>query len=278
MTGIKLLVADVDGTLLTSDKRLTPATVDAVRELDRAGIRFALASARPPLGLLYEIARLNVSAPVAAFNGAMMVEPLPSLRTTAHRELSSRLVQPVASLLEGAGLDMWAYCGLSWYVKDRDGRRVAWETSCVGFRPEIIRSWADLPGRPAKLVGVSEDAGLLARMADELDARFRTALNAAASTPFYLDITPPGADKGTALSWLADYYGLAPSQVAAIGDGFVDVPMLLAAGVSFAMGNAPDAVKAMASAVTVSCDEDGFAAAAAKIISGQVSPDTSARN
>src|SRR5882724_8357797 len=72
---ISLLLSDIDGTLVTKDKRLTPATIDAVRKLGERGIAFAITSARPPRGLTHIIETLNITTPASGFNSGMIVDP-----------------------------------------------------------------------------------------------------------------------------------------------------------------------------------------------------------
>lgn len=280
MTPIRMVVADVDGTLLRDDKTLSPATVAAVTALHEAGIVFTLASARPPLGLRSLAQQLRITEVMAAFNGAALVAPTMGIMTWS--ELSSRVVQPVANLLEDNGLDMWAYCGLDWFVQYQalGSSRVNWETECVGFAPQVTGNWSELPRRPLKLVGVSEDPAAVEAARDAIGVRLRTAVSAATSTPFYLDITAPGNDKGTAVQELAALNGIRLSEIAVIGDGHVDIPMFLTAGprnpdtglvtekigLSIAMGNAPDAVKMLADVATASNQDDGFAEAVRKYI------------
>lgn len=275
MTPIGMVVADVDGTLLKDDKTLTPATVKAVGDLRDAGVYFTMASARPPLGMRGIAAALGVTGPVAAFNGGVFTEP-PIASSLESRTLSTRLVQPVADLLAGNGLEMWAYCGMEWFVPQHGlhGARVDWEISCVGFLPTAISDWSLLPGRPSKLVGVAgDDTSGIEAARDAIDVHLRTAVSAGASTPFYLDVTPPGVDKGLAVRKLAEIQGARNlAAVAVIGDGYVDIPMFLEKGVglSIAMGNAPHVVQMMADKVTLSNEEDGFAEAVRQLLEGEL--------
>ncbi len=75
MTPIKLLISDVDGTLVTKDKRLTPASIEAVRELRARGIQFSVTSSRPPFGMRMLREPLNLDLPMGAFNGSSIVRP-----------------------------------------------------------------------------------------------------------------------------------------------------------------------------------------------------------
>lgn len=266
MPPVRLVVADVDGTLLTNDKLIAPSTSAAVKRLRDNGVAFTLASARPPLGLLPAAEPLGVTGPVAAFNGGTVTALDPAFVYHA-QTLSERLVQPVADTLGLYGLDMWAYCGNAWYVTDTLGLRVGQEAADTRMWPDTVGDWSQLPGRPSKLVGVGKGPAQLRRARESLDARLRTALTAAESTPFYLDITPPGVNKGTAVQYLAAWHAVPLESVMVIGDGMVDVPMFLEKGVlSVAMGNAPFQVQAMAGHVTATNEDDGFARAVEEFV------------
>jgi HAD superfamily hydrolase (TIGR01484 family) len=106
---IRLLLADVDGTLVTPEKVLTQRTIDAVQALDAAGVLFALTSGRPPRGMSMLIEPLRISTPVAAFNGGLIVEP--DMSVVEQKEVPRELVGPTLELMESFGLSTWIYRG-----------------------------------------------------------------------------------------------------------------------------------------------------------------------
>ena len=118
-SSIKLLLADVDGTLVTPDKVLTGRAVDAVRRLGEAGILFAITSGRPPRGMSMLIEPLNLATPIAAFNGGILVNR--DMSVIEQRVIPEDLVVPVAELIASFGLDTWVYRGADWYVPDPQG-------------------------------------------------------------------------------------------------------------------------------------------------------------
>jgi hypothetical protein len=117
-----LLLTDVDGTLVTSEKVLTEASVRAVRDLGRAGILFALTSGRPPRGLSMLIEPLDLQTPIAAFNGGLLVNR--DMSIIEQRVIPGELLGPTIDLLESFSLGVWVYCGADWYVKDVKGPHV----------------------------------------------------------------------------------------------------------------------------------------------------------
>src|SRR5580704_5760712 len=122
---IRLLVADVDGTLVTQEKVLTPRAIDAVRALNAAGVLFAVTSGRPPRGMSMLIEPLRISTPIAAFNGGLIVQP--DMTVIEQKVIPRQLVAPALELIESFGLVTWIYRGADWYVQDVAGPHVKQE-------------------------------------------------------------------------------------------------------------------------------------------------------
>ncbi len=257
-TRIRLLIADVDGTLLTSGKVLTPSTCRAVERLRAAGVAFTITSGRPPRGMAMLMGPLKLTGPVAAFNGGVFVKS--DLRTIlAQRTIPPAVARQTVDHLLAAGLDVWVYQGAEWFLRRADAFRVARERSNVGFDPIVIDDLHSVLDEPIKIVGVSEDRSLVARLESELNARLGTEASAARSTAFYLDVTHPEANKGMVVREASRILEIPLDQIATIGDMSNDEPMLSIAGLSVAMGNASAQVQSVACHVTRSNEEDGFA-------------------
>jgi len=231
---IKLVIADVDGTLVTKDKTLTPATCAAVDRLRAAGIAFTITSGRPPRGMAKLVEQLKLTAPVAAFNGGVYVKA--DLTTVLARHTIPRAVARAAvDYLHDAGMDVWVYQDADWYITRPKGPRVARETSNVGFGPTVIRDIHDVLDAPIKIVGVSLDGGLVGRCQAALAERLGTAATAAQSSTAYVDVTHPDANKGMVVREAARLLHLPIEDIATVGDMPNDMPMLEAAGMGIAM-------------------------------------------
>jgi len=261
---IKLLLADVDGTLVTPDKVLTDRAVDAVRRLGEARILFAVTSGRPPRGMSMLIEPLNLTTPIAAFNGGILVNR--DMSVIEQRVVPEDLVVPVAELNASFGLDTWVYRGADWYVPDPKGAHVARETATVRFEPKVMASLDGLTSDVTKLVGVSDDLDAVARASEAAHDRFGDHVAAARSQPYYLDVTHPDANKGAVARYLARTYSIPTDSIATIGDMPNDVLMFAHSGLSIAMGNASLEVQHAARRVTTSNADEGFAAAVERFI------------
>lgn len=262
---VKLLLADVDGTLVTPDKVLTDRAVEAVHKLHDAGVTFAITSGRPPRGMAMLIEPLDIHTPIAAFNGGLLVDS--DMKVIEQRVLPAELVVPVADMMSSFKLDVWLYSGADWYVPKADGPHVGRESWTVKFEPKVMSDGVQgLTGSVAKLVGVSDDHDAVSKATSAVHDRFGDHVSAAASQPYYLDVTHPQANKGAVARYLAAKYKLDPDDIATIGDMPNDVLMFAHSGLSIAMGQSSPEVKRAARRVTTSNEDEGFANAVDRFI------------
>ena len=267
MADIRLVLADVDGTLVTKEKVLTPRAVAAVQSLRRRGIGFAITSGRPPRGMAMLIGPLGIDTPVAGFNGGMWVNP--DLSPIEARTLPRHVAERSIDMLQQAGLDAWVYSGEDWLVRDKAAPHVSREEWTVKFAPTIVQDFGGALDQAVKIVGVSDDLPRVEAAEKQVRDALGENASAARSQPYYLDITHPEANKGFAIGYLAKRLGLAPEQIATLGDQPNDVLMFRRSGLSIAMGNASEAVQKQATEVTASSEDDGFAKGVEQFILGE---------
>jgi Cof subfamily protein (haloacid dehalogenase superfamily)/beta-phosphoglucomutase family hydrolase len=268
MTAIGLLIADVDETLLTAEKVLTERACRAVDRLRAGGVELAITSGRPPRGMAMLVEPLKLTTPIAAFNGGMFVKP--DLTTTIEQcTLSLAVAGEVVDHLMRAGLDVWVYRGSDWFIRYPDAPHVAREEATVQFQPTVVDDLRGVLDGAVKIVGVSDDRALVARVEAELRQRIGGHASAARSQPYYLDVTHPDANKGMVVRVDSRYLQIPLQRIAAVGDMPNDVPMFGVAGMSIAMGNASPEVQRAARHVTTSNDEEGFAHAVDSFILGE---------
>ena len=263
---IKLLLADVDGTLVTQEKLLTDRAIAAVRALGEAGIQFTVTSGRPPRGMSMLIEPLDLRPPIAAFNGGLIVDG--ELREIERHALPDALVPEIIELLESFALDVWVYRGADWYVRDPEGSHVDHEAQTVQFAPSVLESFDGIADGVVKVVGVSDDFDAVARASDAAGERFGHEVSAARSQPYYVDVTHPQANKGAVVRWLSARCGIPTERIATIGDMPNDVLMFAHSGLSIAMGNADREVQRAARHVADTNEQDGFAKAVERWIVG----------
>ena len=257
-TPIRLVVSDVDGTLVRHDKTLHPETIKAAQELREAGVTLCLASSRPPRGMEMYLEPLGITTPHAGFNGGQIV-------AADNKTILDELVIPeeaAAKAVEhmtAAGLDVWVFAGSGWYVKGGDGPYVAHEAEVTRNTFTVVDDFAPYLDKTNKIMASSKTFDLVGRVEAELQAMLGAVASVNRSSPYYCDVTNVDANKGHAALALAKIAGVPPEAMACLGDMNVDVPMLKVAGLSIAMGNAADSVKAAAMVITGTNDESGWA-------------------
>jgi Cof subfamily protein (haloacid dehalogenase superfamily) len=262
---VRMVLADVDGTLVTQEKALTERAIAAVGRLREAGIEFAVTSGRPPRGMSMLVEPLALTTPISAFNGGLIVHP--DMSVVEQRTIAQAVVPAAIELLGKQGLDVWLYSGADWLVRDPKAPHVDREASTVQFDPTVVEDFDGVKD-VAKIVGISDDHDRVSAATDKAREKFGDHVSAAMSQPYYLDITHPQANKGEVVSYLSKHLGIAPEQFATIGDMPNDVLMFARSGLSIAMGNADHEVQRAARRVTASNEEEGFAKAIERVVLG----------
>ena len=201
MSRIALVVSDVDGTLLTKDKTLTESAIAAVRRLHEAGIAFTITSSRPAIGMRFLIQPLQIKLPVGAFNGGCIIDP--DLNPIELRTIPAPAVQRSLEVLNEFGTDVWLFTWDRWLARDGNGPYVPLEKRAIRADPTIVADFTPYLASACKLVGSSADAPLLQRCELAMQQALGTQATAVRSQSYYLDVTPPGCDKGTFVKAMA---------------------------------------------------------------------------
>ena len=265
----KLIALDLDGTLLDDRKQITEKTREALFAAQEAGIRLALASARPSPGLHRERDALQMQAHrgiLMSYNGGRIVDAATgevlfetAMDITQTKAVLRRLeALPVTPILDD---------GVQFYVTDKNGYKVDYECRNNNMVCTEVENLADfLSFAPVKIL-MSADPAAIRGIQKEIASFLPDSLTVVQTAAFYLEIIPKVINKGQGIRDICRVLDIAPAEVIAFGDAENDIPMLQAAGMGIAMGNASDAVKVAADRVTLSNNEDGIAAALQTLLS-----------
>ena len=258
----RLVALDVDGTLLTSDHRLTPDTVEAIARVRRQGVAVVLVTSRPPIAVHPILSALGMHGPEAAFVGSQgaltgWYSGDGELHVLHQHPMALASARAAIAVAAAAGLAVNWYTGTQWLVRQLD-ERVAREAEVVGCRPEVVVLEEQASG-PDKLllIAPADDRAVL----DEVARAMPTDLRAQTSNPTYLEVTRADVDKAAALAAHCAARGIPARSVVAMGDGRNDLGMLAYAGTAVAPANAHPEVRAAAGLLTASNDDDGVARA-----------------
>jgi len=259
MTRIALVISDVDGTLLTRDKVLTDKAARAARQLQDSWVGFTIVSSRPTIGMRFLIEPLRITLPIGSFNGSSITDP--QLNPIEQHLIPTSAAQRSLKVLNQFKVDIWLFTNDKWLTRNRDGEYNPLEKRAIKTDPVIVEDFAPYLSAACKIVGSTSDAALLQRCENAIQQALGTQALAVRSQSYYLDITPPGYDKGTFVEAIARRMGVPTDAVAAIGEMHNDLAMFRKCGMSIAMGNATDDIKRQATNVTASNQDEGFAGA-----------------
>ena len=261
---IRLLISDIDGTLVRRDKGLPEANVIAIKNLTARGLPVSLISARPAAGMLPIAAELGLEGPFGAFNGGTIFTLSGGEQCAA--QVPAALAQELLNLYAKAGVTIWFFATNRWLSTDPGNLHTPREIISSGLRPEAVSDFSPFLADADKIVAVCDDPAAMAALEAQARDIVGTAATLVRSQDYYLDCTALAANKGDGITRLAELYGVPLEQVAVIGDQGNDVAMFRRAGLAIAMGQASAAVQAEAHCVAASNDQAGVADAIARFI------------
>ena len=269
----KLLVLDVDGTLLNNAKEISKRTLAALLKVQHMGVRIVLASGRPTSGLLPLAKALeldNFGGFIVSYNGCQIIKADDG-EVMFERRINPEQIPYLEKKSRKNNFSIFTYGDDILLTDNADNiyiRREAQLNNLKIVEEEDFSIAIDFA--PCKCVLVSDDEEALRGLEAHWKRRLAGVLDVFPSEPYFLEVVPFGIDKANTLGVLMEQLGVTREEVIAIGDGVADVTMLQLAGKSVAMGHAQDSVKVCADYVTASNEEDGVAQAVEKLILAEV--------
>jgi len=271
MIARRLIVTDVDRTLLTHDLTLPQRVADALRDAREAGITVVLATARSPLGVKSHAERLGVAGLAICFNGGWIGDVSTGVALSEQRIGRADALRAMAAAQAAGARPMW-FTGSGIHALGQDPV-IAREAGTTNEPLFVANALDDLPGEPGKIMCVATQPAERAAF-DVLRAELGGRLSVSGSHPRLLEIGPRAVSKKVAIAAVASKLGFAAAECAAAGDAENDLEMLGWAGAAVTVANAVPEVKRMAHFVAPSCDEGGLADAVAWLMRRQPTPAT----
>ena len=253
----KLLAADMDGTLLDPDSRITENTEKAVKAMERAGGRFVISTGRPPRGVRAFIRQLGLTGPVICYNGAMIIRA-DTGEVLYEQGLGREDAAQILKLGHSWDVTMCIWAGNRLYGSRMDERFLRYHRN-IPSEPRLARSDEEVLDIGITKILFYDTPERIREIQSSLHRDSFRQVNFCTSQPFYLEFFSGLASKASALEHIGLLTGIRREEMMAVGDGENDLSMLQAAGLGVAMDNAPQSVKAAAGAVTGSNREDGVA-------------------
>ena len=265
----KLIVLDVDGTLLTEEQTISARTRATLLKVQQMGLRVVLATGRPTHGVmpLARVLELDKNGGfVLSYNGAQIIH-MPTDERVFERRIDPEFMAYLERGARKRGFTIFTYREDRILTSDASNLHVQREAELNKMRVEEVADFAAaVDFEPCKVMLVSDDEAALLALEEHWRRRLAGTLDVLRSEDYFLEVVPESVDKANTLSVLLEKEGIDRADVLAIGNGVRDVPMLQLVGLGVAMGNAQDSVKACADVVTLTNAEDGVAVALEKAI------------
>ena len=269
----KLLVLDVDGTLLNDEREISKRTLAALLKVQQMGVRIVLASGRPTYGLMPLAKTLelgNYGGFVLSYNGCQIIKAQNG-EILFERRINPEMLPYLEKKARKNGFAIFTYHDDTLITDSPDNEYIKNEALLNNLK--IIREdefSTAIDFAPCKCMLVSDKEKALIGLEQHWEKRLAGTLDAFRSEPYFLEVVPCGVNKANTLGALLEHLGVTREEVIAVGDGVCDVTMLQLAGMGVAMGHSQDSVKVCADYVTASNEEDGVALAVEKLILSEV--------
>lgn len=269
----KLLVLDVDGTLLNDEREISKRTLAALLKVQQMGVRIVLASGRPTYGLMPLAKTLelgNYGGFVLSYNGCQIIKAQNG-EILFERRINPEMLPYLEKKARKNGFAIFTYHDDTLITDSPDNEYIKNEALLNNLK--IIKEdefSTAIDFAPCKCMLVSDKEKALIGLEQHWEKRLAGTLDAFRSEPYFLEVVPCGVNKANTLGALLEHLGVTREEVIAVGDGVCDVTMLQLAGMGVAMGHSQDSVKLCADYVTASNEEDGVALAVEKLILAEV--------
>ena len=271
----KLLVLDVDGTLLNDKKEITPRTHAALLKAQQMGVHVVLASGRPTNGVqpLAEALELNhYGGFILSYNGGQIINAQTG-ELMFEKRIDPAMIPYLNRKAKENGFAIFTYHKDYILTDSPENKHVQEEAELNKMRIIGVENFPEaVDFAPCKCILTSDDENNLVGLENHWKKRLDGVLEAFRSEDYFLEVAPHFINKGNTLAVLMEMLNITTEEVVAIGDGVADVSMLQLAGTGVAMGNARDSVKACADFTTLSNNMDGVAVAIEKAILATIKP------
>lgn len=264
----KILILDIDGTLVNSKKEITPETLRCLRQIQEEGHIVALASGRPYSGMeeyAKQVGLDTYGGYAISFNGGMIINCATG-EAVYEKSIDNRFAKTIYDYAVNNGIGMVTYKDNMAVTGTPIDNYMQYEARLNHL---IIHSVKDFVGYVdfdmiKCLLTAEPDKAAVCEQ--ELKELLEPELNVFRSEPYFIEITTKGVDKAETIAVLLEMLGIPREASICCGDGFNDLTMVRYGGIGVAMDNAQQIVKDNADYITASCDEDGIAEVVKKFI------------
>ena len=256
----ELLVLDLDGTLTNSEKKISPATREAILDIQKNGKKIVLASGRPTQGIVSlskELELAKYGGYILSYNGGRIIDCKYD-ELIYNKEIPPDIIKPMLGIAQKYDVDIVTYTCDNVISGLKVNQYTQAESRINSMPIKSVDNFAEFVDFPVNKLLITGEGTIVANVLTEAKAKFHKLLNIYRSEPFFLEIMPQNIDKAFSLQKLLNSIGLTSNEMICCGDGYNDVSMIEYAGLGVAMANAQQVVLERADYITKSNDDDGI--------------------
>ncbi len=267
----EIMVLDVDGTLIGSDKKMSEATRTALLEIQEQGIKIVIASGRSTAGILPIANELKLDlygGYILSYNGGMATNCATG-SVLYSINLPRKIIPEIYEFSQKHQTGIMTYHHNKIIAGNHADRYIQIDAEACGIDIHIVSDFAKEVVYPVNKCLLTGDSDYLEKVEPLAAEAFQGRLSVYRSEGFYIEMMPLGIDKGYGTSKILKTLGFSRYQTIACGDGYNDTPMIEYAGLGVAMGNANEHLKSRANYIAPSHDEDGLVDVIEKFVKEQ---------
>lgn len=256
----KIIVLDLDGTLTNSKKEISPATRNALIDIQKQGYKVVLASGRPTPGVIKHANELHLKdygGYILSYNGAKIID-CRTKETIFQKTLPGEVIPELYQAAADAGVGIISYDEGKVIAGTHIDEYIELEARINGLEINLVKDFVSYIQYPVNKCLMTGKHEILLEVQKKLKTKYNSLLSIYFSEPFFLEIMPQNIDKAQSLLTLLNTIGISSEEMICCGDGFNDISMIQTAGLGVAMENAQDVVKEAADYITRSNDDDGI--------------------
>lgn len=262
---IKMVVTDIDGTILKKDFTISNCVINAIQELTKKNIKVVLATGRMYCAALKIAKMLGLNTPLICYQGALIKNSCENFKTLYVDPVKPNLAVEILKILKNKNIHTNLYLNDELFCEnDNDIIKEYTNKRLIDYN--IVKNLLalNLNNQINKILAIDYDEKLIENLTNELKEKYQNSLYIVRSTKNFCEISSKNSNKGTAVNFLSNLFDIKKDEILAIGDEDNDIDLLKSAKIKIAMGNASEKLKQEANFITKSIEEDGFAFAVQK--------------
>lgn len=256
---IKMVVTDIDGTILKKDFTISNNVINTIKKLTQNNIKVVLATGRMYCAAVKIANMLDINTPLICYQGALIKNFYNNDNTLYIDPVKPNLASEILNVLKTKNIHTNLYLNDRLFCEN-DNQIIKDYTNKRLIPYSVVNNLLDLDlnNQVNKILAIDNDSQVIENLTSELKNKYNDSLYVVRSTKNFCEISSKNSNKGLAVKFLANLFKINKNEILAIGDEDNDIDLLKSADYKIAMGNASEKLKANADFITKSIDEDGF--------------------